>query len=124
MILTQPRPGPRARQPFLRDAIARLGIERLVLAIHQASFPASGDDLGHGTPHSARSEAFLTMIAELGFTGVMLGPAGVTSRDNPSPYDGTALSRNPLHIAFGALPAGWIDPAALDAAVESGRVTV
>jgi 4-alpha-glucanotransferase len=57
-------------------------------------------------------------LAGLGFTGVALGPAGITSRTNPSPYDATALSRNPLHIALGPLSErGLLDERLLDAAV-------
>lgn len=98
------------RQPRIRAALTRLGIDRLVLSIHQASFPADADDVGHGAPASPRGLAFVDRIASLGFTGVALGPAGLTTRDNASPYDGTALSRNPMHVAFGALVAqGWLD---------------
>ena len=57
-------------------------------------------------------------VAGLGFTGVALGPAGITGRTNPSPYDATALSRNPLHIALGPLcEQGLLDERLLDAAV-------
>jgi 4-alpha-glucanotransferase len=123
MIQNQPSPWSPAPQPILRDALARLRIERLVIAIHQASFPAGRDDLGHGTPYSSGGAGFLAWIAELGFTGLMLGPAGITSRDNPSPYDGTALSRNPLHIAPGELDfdralARLVDPALLADAIS------
>ena len=34
----------------------------------------------------------------LGFTGVQLGPQGLTTRDNPSPYDAMLFSREPLSI--------------------------
>jgi 4-alpha-glucanotransferase len=122
MIPTQTSPWSPAPQPILRDALARLRIQRFVIAIHQASFPAGRDDLGHGTPYSSGGADFLEWIAALGFTGLMLGPAGITSRDNPSPYDGTALSRNPLHIAPGELGfdpplARLVDPALLAEAI-------
>lgn len=107
-------------QQAMRTALDRLGIERLVLSIHQASFPAGSDDIGHGTPYSERGRALVDWLAELGFTGISLGPAGITSRDNPSPYDSTALSRNPLHIALGPLcERGMLEPQALDAAVKN-----
>jgi 4-alpha-glucanotransferase len=117
-------------QPAMAAALGRLGIDRLVLAIHQASFPASDDDLGHGSPYGRRGGEFIEWAASLGFTGIMLGPSGVTSRDNPSPYDGSALSRNPLYIAFGQLAgtpfAGLVDDDALGAALAApaarGRV--
>lgn len=87
----------------VRAALSQLGVDRLVLSIHQASFPASDDDLGHGAPSSARGIAMLAWARELGFTGVALGPMGITTRDNPSPYDGTCFSRSPLHLSFGGL---------------------
>jgi hypothetical protein len=95
-------PGSPGARP-VRDALARLGIDRLVVSLHQASFPAGGDDIGHGTPHAEPAGELLAFAAELGFHGVAVGPAGITSRGNASPYDATALSRNPLHIAFGPL---------------------
>src|SRR5688572_14634305 len=88
---------------MVRDGLRELGIERLVLSIHHVSFPASDDDLGHGSPASARGRAFLRFAAELGFTGVALGPAGIVTAGNPSPYDGTLFARNPMAIAFGGL---------------------
>ncbi len=110
-----------ARGDAIRAALRRLGIDRLVLSIHQASFPAGDDDVGHGTPYSRAGAGLLASAAELGFTGVALGPAGITSRDNPSPYDATALPRNPLHLALGPLVAqGLLDERALAAAV-AGR---
>lgn len=108
-------------QQAVRRALTRLGIERLVLSIHQVSFPPSADDIGHGTPYSERSWAMMEWLAGLGFTGVALGPTGITSRTNPSPYDATALSRNPLHIALGPLcECGLLDDKVLAAAV-AGR---
>jgi 4-alpha-glucanotransferase len=102
----------------VRAALTRLGIERLVLSIHQASFPQDGDDVGYGTPYSERGRNLIEWLASLGFTAVALGPSGITDRTNPSPYDATALSRNPLHIALGPLSeVGLLDPHLLDAAV-------
>ncbi|HTJ43823.1 MAG TPA: 4-alpha-glucanotransferase [Kofleriaceae bacterium] len=94
--------------------LARLGIERLVLSIHQASFPASADDIGHGAPASRRGRDLLAWARGLGFTGIALGPAGITTRENPSPYDATIFSRNPLHVAFGAFGADVHAPAQRD----------
>jgi 4-alpha-glucanotransferase len=110
-------------QEAIRAALGRLGVDRFVLSIHQASFPAGEDDVGVGTPYSARALDFARFARSLGFDGIALGPAGKTSRSNPSPYDATALSRNPLHIALGALTASgdgpWcnaLDPAEIAAA--------
>jgi 4-alpha-glucanotransferase len=115
MILSQTSARSPVPQPILRDAIAKLGIEGFVIAIHQASFPAGDDDLGSGTPYGRGGDAILELAASLGATGIMLGPAGVTSEDNPSPYDATALSRNPMHIAFGRLEPGLLDRELSDA---------
>jgi 4-alpha-glucanotransferase len=107
-----------SHEQAVRSALQRLGIDRLVLSIHQASFPPSDDDVGHGTPYSERSGAMINWLARLGFTGVALGPSGITGRRNPSPYDATALSRNPLHIALGPLSdQGLIDERLLEEAV-------
>lgn len=107
----------------VRAALARLGIDRLLLSIHQASFPASEDDVGHGAPASRRGLDLLRFAADLGFTGVGLGPAGITTPVNRSPYDGTLFSRNPLAISLAPLAGpGWgglLDRAALEAAVSS-----
>jgi 4-alpha-glucanotransferase len=92
-----------ATSESIRVALARLGIDRFVLSIHQASFPAGEDDVGVGTPHSARGVDFAAYARSLGFDGIALGPGGKTSRSNPSPYDATAFSKSPLSIALGAL---------------------
>ncbi len=104
---------------IIRTALQRLGIERLVLSIHQASFPPSYDDIGYGTPYSERGKSLVHWLAGLGFTGVMLGPAGITGRANSSPYDATSLSRNPLHISLGSLcDRGLLDQRLLEDAIR------
>ena len=82
------------------DGVKRdLGIDRLVLQIHDASFPADKDeDIGRGSPYSHAAERFLGFVAGLGFDTIQLGPRGMTSRGNASPYDGTIFSRNPLDL--------------------------
>ncbi len=82
----------------MTDALQALGITRLILAIHDASFPAGADDPGRGTPYSDAGRAFLSFVRAVGFTGVQLGPQGLTSRENPSPYDAMLFSREPLSI--------------------------
>ena len=62
-------------------ALRALGIERLVLAIHDVSFPsAAAEDVGRGSPYSSGGRAFLDFAASLGFDGIQLGPQGQTSR--------------------------------------------
>ena len=102
-------------------ALRALGIERLVLAIHDVSFPSVDDeDIGRGSPYSRGGRAFLDFAASLGFDGIQLGPQGQTSPGNPSPYDGSVFSKNILSIALpelgeprfaGILPSSFVDAA-------------
>src|SRR5580658_10192565 len=81
-----------------------LGIDDLVLAIHDASFPSDpGEDIGRGTPYSRGARRLVAFADALGFTGLQLGPQGVTTPTNRSPYDGSVFSRNPLSISLDAL---------------------
>ncbi len=117
------------RQPAFRDLAHRarhaLGIDDLVLVIHDASFPSeAGEDVGRGTPYSRGARRLFEFADDLGFTGLQLGPQGVTTRVNRSPYDGTVFSRSPLSISLEALaldPAweGLLDTAVFEAAAAS-----
>jgi len=119
MTKTLSREATRESQSLLRDALARLGIERLVLSVHQASFPASDDDLGHGAPYSKRAVDFARFAAGIGFNGLMLGPAGVVSPANDSPYDASIFSREVMSLSFARLvEEGLLDARALDRAVR------
>lgn len=81
-----------------------LGIRRLVLQIHDASFPSRPDEeVGRGSPYSAGARDFLSFAQELGFDGVQLGPQGQTSFGNPCPYDGRLFPRNFLSVALESL---------------------
>jgi len=104
-------------------ALAELGISRLLLAIHDVSFPSDPDeDVGRGSPSTRASERLLAFARDLGFTGIQLGPQGQTSRTNPSPYDGTIFSRHIGSIALRSLRptgsfAGLVSDRTLAAAV-------
>ena len=104
-------------------ALAALGKRRLVLAIHDASFPsAPGEDTGRGSPYGRGAADFLGFAGALGFNGVLLGPQGQTSRVNPSPYDGTIFSKSMLSIALPALVDGaepLLDRAALESVIAN-----
>jgi 4-alpha-glucanotransferase len=92
------------------SALAALGIERLLLTVHDASFPGGAEeDVGRGSPYSAAASRFLRFVRGLGFTGVQLGPQGKTSLVNASPFDGTLFSRSTLSIALHPLarPGRW-----------------
>jgi 4-alpha-glucanotransferase len=89
---------------LIAEALKTLLIERLVLGVHDASFPGlDGEDIGRGSPYSSGGRAFVRFAADLGFTGVQLGPQGRTSPVNASPYDGTLFAKSPLSVALGPL---------------------
>jgi 4-alpha-glucanotransferase len=91
----------------MRANLERLGVRRMLLAIHDASFPADPDeDHGRGSPATRAATRLFAYARGLGFTGIQLGPQGQTSRANPSPYDGTIFSRHLGNIALGSLRAG------------------
>ncbi|MGK2904759.1 MAG: 4-alpha-glucanotransferase [Desulfuromonadales bacterium] len=87
-------------QPDVTEALEILGIRNLLLGIHDTAFPAlSKEDIGCGTPYSQGARQFLQFARETGFNGIQLGPQGITSPGNPSPYDGTFFSKDPLLLA-------------------------
>ncbi|HEX2568031.1 MAG TPA: 4-alpha-glucanotransferase [Polyangia bacterium] len=92
---------------LVREALGRLGVDRLVLSIHDPSFPSlPEDETGRGSPYGGGGQAFVRFVAGLGFDGLQLGPQGQTSRVNKSPYDGTLFSKNVLSIALRPLTGG------------------
>ncbi|HEY6175648.1 MAG TPA: hypothetical protein VIX73_14415, partial [Kofleriaceae bacterium] len=104
-------------------ALARLGVRRMLLAIHDASFPSDADeDTGRGSPATRAAARLFAYARSLGFTGIQLGPQGQTARDNPSPYDSTIFSRHLGNLALDSLRAGGafaglVDEAELAAAL-------
>lgn len=109
--------GPELRAA-IDEALRELGVKRMLIAIHDVSFPSDADeDVGRGSPYTRASERFLAFVRSLGFTGIQLGPQGQTSADNPSPYDGTFFSRNvdsiPLRAFEGLVSAGALSDAAV-----------
>jgi 4-alpha-glucanotransferase len=89
---------------LVRDALAALGVRRLLLGVHDAAFPARpGEDVGIGTPHADGAEELVALASDLGFDGLQLGPQGATSASNPSPYDAALFSRSPLSVALAPL---------------------
>jgi 4-alpha-glucanotransferase len=91
----------------IRDGLTRLGVKRLLLAIHDTSFPSDPDeDIGRGSPATNAASRLFAYARALGFTGIQLGPQGQTSRSNPSPYDGTIFSRHIGNIAVASFRTG------------------
>src|SRR6185312_11299031 len=100
--------------------LERLGKKRLLLAIHDVSFPSDPDeDIGRGSPATRAAARLFAYARGLGFTGIQLGPQGQTARANPSPYDGTIFSRNLGNISLHSLR-GLVDDASLERAVYRG----
>jgi 4-alpha-glucanotransferase len=92
---------PFAPRERVDQALERLGIRNLLVGIQDAAFPARADeDVGRGSPYSEGAAAFLAFVRQLGFRGLQLGPQGATSVSDPSPYDGTLFSRNPVSLAL------------------------
>ena len=95
------------------DALDALGVDQLALIAFDASLPQASEwDVGTGSPYSAAAWEFFRFARNLGFNAIQFGPQGAVSRSNPSPYDGTAFSRNTLAIALDDLAApasdgGW-----------------
>jgi 4-alpha-glucanotransferase len=108
--------------PTVVEALRLLGKRRLVLAIHDSSFPSLTDEeIGRGTPYSEGARAFLRFVRRLGFDTVQFGPQGKTTRDNPSPYDGTLFSRNTLNLDLAGLAKGaeaWLSQETLQRRVS------
>ncbi|HEY0254328.1 MAG TPA: 4-alpha-glucanotransferase, partial [Kofleriaceae bacterium] len=100
---------------MIADKLARLGVRRLLLAIHDASFPADPDEaIGRGSPNTRAAGRLFEYASGLGFNGIQLGPQGQTSRDNASPYDAMIFSRDVAAIAWrdvvGDAIAPWLIP--------------
>ena len=108
------------------QGLARLGVKRMLLAIHDVSFPSDPDeDIGRGSPATRAAARCFGFARDLGFTGIQLGPQGQASRTNPSPYDGTAFSRHLGNIALASLRAGGpyeglVDGSLLDRVLVAG----
>src|SRR5215212_1978286 len=102
----------------IREGLAKLGVKRLLLAIHDTSFPSDPDeDIGRGSPATKAAARLFAYSRSLGFTGIQLGPQGQTARSNPSPYDGTIFSRNIGNIGIAALRSGGSFEGLVDDAV-------
>ena len=91
----------RDERGLIHAALAHLQIDRLLLTVHDASFPAGpGEDIGRGSPYSRAAAHFYAFVAARGFGGVQFGPQGKTSLVNSSPYDGAVMARSHLSLAL------------------------
>jgi len=108
----------------ITEGLRLLGVDNLFLQIHDPSFPSFEDEeTGYGSPYTRGAAGFLKRVRSVGFNGLQLGPQGITSADNPSPYDGTFFSRNPLSISLDTLKrSGLLSSEQLEALLD-GRPT-
>ncbi len=96
-----------AASSTIRTGLEKLGVRRMLLAIHDTSFPSDPDeDIGRGSPATKAATRLFAYARSLGFTGIQLGPQGQTSRSNPSPYDGTIFSRHLGNIGVASFRTG------------------
>lgn len=87
-------------QAKIDQALKILGIRNFLLGIHDAAFPSlPEEDFGRGSPYSEGAAGFINFARTLGFSGIQLGPQGITTPANLSPYDATFFSKNPLSLA-------------------------
>jgi 4-alpha-glucanotransferase len=106
---------------LVRAALAALGVENFVLLIQDFSFPEGpGGEVGVGSPYGEGARRFLRFAHALGFDGLQLGPQGLTTEGNPSPYDGAIFARNEVSLALDELAGerwgGLLPASALEAA--------
>jgi 4-alpha-glucanotransferase len=92
-----------AARDAVADALAVLGVDRVIFGIHASAFPAGAMDVGYGSPHSAEGRRLLGFVKGIGFDTLQLGPGGQVSDHDLSPYDGTAFARNLLCLDLEAL---------------------
>jgi 4-alpha-glucanotransferase len=86
------------RREIVRAALAALGVENFVLLVHDYSFPDGSGGVGVGSPYGEGARRFLRFAHGLGFDGLQLGPQGLTTEGNPSPYDGAVFARNEVSL--------------------------
>lgn len=108
----------------IAEGLARLGVRRLLLAIHDVSFPSDADeDTGRGSPATRAATRLFAYAKSLGFTGIQLGPQGQTSRSNPSPYDSTIFGHHIGNIAIASLrPGGTLEGLVTDDDIERALI--
>lgn len=88
----------------ISEGLRVLGVDNLFLQIHDPSFPSlEAEETTRGSPYTRGAAHFIQRMRNMGFNGLQLGPQGATSAGNPSPYDGTLFSRNPLSISLHGL---------------------
>jgi 4-alpha-glucanotransferase len=112
-------------EPVVQAALEILGIRNFLLGMHDPAFPSlPEEETGRGSPYSRGAAEFLSFARLLGFNGIQLGPQGMTTPINLSPYDGTFFSKNPLSLAPLSLAEELPELALPDVFGETARLPV
>ena len=86
-----------------KDALRLLGVKNLSLILHGSSFPAADRDFYIGSFFNDKAQDVNEFVSMLGFNSIQLGPNGLISREDVSPYGGRAFSANYLFIDLNKL---------------------
>lgn len=80
----------------ISDSKKFLGVKNLALVMHGSSFPQADKDLFIGSPINTKAAEVNDFLKLHGFDSIQLGPPGMISKDNISPYSSSINSRNYL----------------------------
>ena len=72
------------------------GVKNLALVLHGSSFPQAEKDLFIGSPINSKAVEVNDFLKMHGFDSIQLGPPGLISKDNCSPYSSSINSKNYL----------------------------
>lgn len=86
-----------------KEALDILGVKNLSLILHGSSFPAGKRDFYIGSFFNERAKDLNNFVSMFGFNSIQLGPNGMISGGDVSPYGGKAFSHNYLFIDLNKL---------------------
>ena len=86
-----------------KEALEILGVKNLSLILHGSSFPAGKRDFYIGSFFNERAKEVNDFVSMFGFNSIQLGPNGMISGGDVSPYGGKAFSHNYLFIDLNKL---------------------
>lgn len=86
-----------------KEALDILGVKNLSLILHGSSFPADKRDFYIGSFFNERAKDLNNFVSMFGFNSIQLGPNGMISVGDVSPYGGKAFSHNYLFIDLNKL---------------------
>ena len=86
-----------------KEALDILGVKNLSLILHGSSFPAGKRDFYIGSFFNERAKELNNFVSMFGFNSIQLGPNGMISGGDVSPYGGKAFSHNYLFIDLNKL---------------------